>query len=228
MNAHPRRLTLIGVLILTAGVAVWTVLSLRDDGSTLSVFVRYASERMGWSANSTAWGVLRRMAKYEKRGRYDDAINAGVAWTEKHPKDRTNDWVFRGIAVSYLEKAKKEPVRADECVRQAMFYEEKHLPFAVDDISALRDLASFAEVAGDVSGNQRCAQYDKAIKVLQQLEDALRERRTVAPKEEVFVAPRKGTSAEYVLTVEDIDAMLESASGTITRVRQKMQGSACP
>jgi hypothetical protein len=120
--------------------------------------------------------------------------------------DWSNNWVLRGIAVLYLEKAKKEPVYADECVRQAMFYAEKRLPFEVDDISALRDLASFAEAAGDVSGNQRCAQYQKTIKVLQQLQAALRDRRSVAPKEEAFVVPRKDTSAEYVLTVEDIDA----------------------
>lgn len=224
---RPKRLILIGALILTLGVAACVVLSLRNDDSILSIVVRDVMRKMPWAPDSTTFDVLGRMAKYEKRGRYDDAINAGIAWTEKHPENGSNDWIFRHIALLCLEKARKDSGHADEYIRRAMLYRDKALPFESDSISSLRDVALFSEAGGDLSASQRCVHYRNAIKLLEHLGDVLRERRAVAPKEEAFVAPRQGTSAEYVLTVEDINALLERTNGTMTRVKEKLQKSGC-
>ncbi len=223
---QPKRLILIGALIIAFGAALWVVFSLRDEDSMLSIVLRDVPRVMGWAPDSTTSDVLRRMAKYEKQSRYDDAVRAGNAWTEKHPNSDSNVWIFTLIARLYLQRAKAESGHADEYVTQAMLYRDKALPFESDNISGLRDLALLSEAGGDLSASQRCVQYRNSLKLLEHLGDVLRERQAVAPKQEVL-APRQGTSAEYVLTVEDINALLERTNGTITRVREKLQKSSC-
>jgi hypothetical protein len=66
-------------------LVVWIVVLLHDDGSVLGILVREVPSYMGWASDSTTAAMLRRMSKYEKKGRYDDAIKSGIAWTEKHP-----------------------------------------------------------------------------------------------------------------------------------------------
>jgi len=193
----------------------------------LSIVVGNLPRAMGGGTDSTTSDVLRRMAKYEKQSRYDEAIRAGNAWTEKHPDSDSNAWMFTLIARLCLQGAKAESGRADEYVTQAMLYRDKALRFESDNPSGLRDLAWLSEAGGDLSATQRCVQYRNAIKILAHLAEVLRERRAVAPKQEAFVAPRQGTPAEYVLTVEEIDTLLERTNGTVTRLREKLQKSGC-
>jgi len=227
MKARSKRLLFIGALVLTIVVAVWTVSSLRDDDSSLSVFVSYARKRMGWSADTRAYDVIVRMSGYIKQGRYDDAVRVGNAWTAKNPNSKWNVEIYKLISQLYLERAKADSGHADDYVRQAMLYRDKLLPFESNNVYGLRYLGSLSETGGDLSEAQRCVQYRNAIKLLEHLTGMLREQRTVAPKEKAFVVPRKGTAAEYVLTVEDIDAMLERTRGAATQVQEKLQKSGC-
>jgi hypothetical protein len=228
MKVRPKRLLFAGALILTlVGVAVWAVSSFRDGGSTLSVFVSYAKKRIGWAADSSTSDVIIRMAGYAKQGRYDDAVRVGNAWTAKNPNSESNVPIYTLTSRLYLQRTKVDGGHAEEYVRQAMLYRDKALPFESDNVYGLRDLALLSKAGGDLSASQRCVQYRNAIKLLERLGDVLRERRVVAPKEEAFVAPRQGTSAEYVLTVEDIDGMLERTNGTVKRIAEKLHESAC-
>ena len=182
---------------------------------------------MGWSADTRAYDVIVRMSGYIKQGRYDDAVRVGNAWTAKNPNSKSNVEVYKVICLLYLERAKSDSGYANDYVRQAMLYRDKLLPSESNDVDGLRYLAALSEAGGDLSEAQRCVQYRNAITLLEHLTDVLREQRTVAPKEKAFVLPRKGTAAEYVLTVEDIDAMLERTRGAVTQVQERLQKSSC-
>jgi len=120
MKARSKRLLFIGALVLTIVVAAWTVFSLRDDDSSLSVFVSYARRRMGWSADTRAYDVIVRMSGYIKQGRYDDAVRVGNAWSAKNPNSESNVEIYKVICLLYLERAKADSGHADDYVRQAM------------------------------------------------------------------------------------------------------------
>jgi hypothetical protein len=227
MKTRLKRLLFISALVLTVVVAVWAVSSLRDDDSSLSVFVRNAGKRMGWSADTTTYDVILRMSGYINQGRYDDAVRVGNAWTARNPNSESNVELYRLISQLYLERAKADSGHADDYVRQAMLYRDKMLPFESNNIYGLRYLESLSEAGGDLSESQRCVQYRNAMKLLEHLTNMLREQRTVAPKEKAFAVPRKGTAAEYVLTVEDIDAMMERARRAVAQVQEKLQKSGC-
>lgn len=214
-----KRLIWTSVLIVVSGIAAWTVFSLRDDDSVLSILVRDVAKKMGWAADSTTLDVLQRMEKYDKQGRYDDAIKAGSTWAEEHPNDGSNDLVFRQIALLYLEKAKKDSGHADEYADRAILYRDKALPLASDatlgwrSMAGVRDLALISESAADLSAKQRCPQYQNAIKLLERLAVLLKEQQ-VAPRGAGF-------------TADDIKTFLNQVDATISRVRHKQQSAGC-
>jgi len=124
---------------------------------------------MGWAPDSTTGDVARTMTKYQKKGRYDDAIRAGIMWTEKYPDAGSNVWLYTDVSALYLEKAAKDSEHAEEDVKQALLYRDKALPLASDELYSLRQLAAISESAGDLSATQRCVQYRNAIKILDRM-----------------------------------------------------------
>jgi hypothetical protein len=165
------------------------------------------------------------MEKYEKQGRYDDAIKAGLAWTENHPRSGDNDLVFRRIALLYLARARTDSGHADGYVNEAILYRDKAIPPALDtslgwySMAGLRDLALISESAGDLSVRQRCAQYGNAIKLLQRLGVLLKEKRVQA------AGQTSSTIGSF--TVDDVDQFQTQVDATITRVRGKLQNDSC-
>src|SRR5882724_6243306 len=97
---RPKRWILLAAIAFSMTIVIWVVLSWRNDDSTLRVVTRYVTSyvkmKMGWSDDPLT--VLARMAKYEKRGRYDDAISAGMACSEKSPDSFTSGWIYRDIS----------------------------------------------------------------------------------------------------------------------------------
>lgn len=163
--------------ILVVGIAfsltsvIWVVPSLRNEDSTLSVVTsyvtRYVKVKMGWSDDP--FTVLARMAKYENRGRYDDAISAGVACTEKYPDSFTSGWIYQDISVLYLKKARMDAERAEEYLKQAVLYRDKALRTASDSPNSLAQLVVISVSIGDLSAAQRCVQYRNSMKLLDRM-----------------------------------------------------------
>jgi hypothetical protein len=148
------------------GLATWVVVSLRNDDSILSILVREAAKDMGWNPPSTTAEALERMLRYQKRGRLDDAVKIGVAWTDKYPTNYSSNWIYVDIAFVRLEQAKRDSRYKNEKVEQAIVYRDKALACARDDMSVLLNAARISEFAGDISENQRCVQYGNTIKIL--------------------------------------------------------------
>jgi len=168
--------------ILLAAIAsiitvIWVVVTWRNDDSTLRVVTRgvtsYVKRKMGWSDDPFA--VLDRMAKYEKSGRYDDAISTGVACAEKYPDSFTSGWIYRDISVLYLKKAKADGTRAEEYVRQAVFYRDKALRTASDSPHALAQLVAISLSIGDLFPAQRCVKYRNSMKLLDRMKQLANE-----------------------------------------------------
>lgn len=226
MKARSKRPLFIGALTLTIAVTVWAVFSLRDDTSILSIFVRYEESRMGGSAD-TFYGVMVRMSWYVKLRRYDDAVRVGNAWATRNPNDESSVRIYMLISGLYLRRAQLDKTHADEYVSRAMLYRDKMLPLDSNTVYGLCELAALSEAGGDLSEVQRCVQYRNTIRFWDHLTKMLREQRAVAPREGAFTVPRKGTSAEYVLTVEDIDSILERTWKATAEVQGKMQKSGC-
>jgi hypothetical protein len=186
---------------------VWTeqLCALRDDGSSLSVLITLASDKIDRSPRSSnygVYGVLKKMANYRKRGYYDAAVDAGKAWTGAYPNDGMNDMVFIAVASSYLEKAQRDRARAEDYVHEALLYRDKALPIASDPAqegySTLRDLALISEYAGDLSPEQRCVQFGNTVKLYEHLIVRLKDKQE---KYHVDSSPRKTTSARLMLIV---------------------------
>jgi hypothetical protein len=100
--------------------------------------------------------MLKTMAKYEKKGRYDDAVNIGTALAEKNPDSFTSDWIYQDISASYLRRARMDNGRSEEYLRQAVFYRDRALPSASDSPYWLQSLVTITEAVGDLSTAQRC------------------------------------------------------------------------
>jgi hypothetical protein len=219
------------LILMSATAAVMTVcvgivVSLRNDDSMLSIILKDTSSYMGWGLASTTSEVLQRMSKYEKKGRYDDAIEAGVEWTKKHPTDGSNDRVFIGIASTFLHKAKQDSGNADEYVRQAVLYRDKAIPIASDtslgwySLRTVRDLALISESAGDLSDTQRCVQYRNAAQLLERLAVLLNAKRSQLSNQTSSAEDAFGSN-------DDVERFLRQADATLARVRDKQQSSAC-
>jgi hypothetical protein len=160
---------LIIAAVLSLSFVPWLILALRNDDSSLSVGVRYVKDRMCWSANSSTVCAIKKMSKYEKTGRYDDAIKIGLAEAGKYPDSFTSGFIYEDISALYLKKARMDGGRAEEHVKQAVFYRDKALPFFSDSPYSLYTPETISEAAGDLSPIQRCTQYENAIKILDRM-----------------------------------------------------------
>lgn len=219
MRLTSKRVIVTAGLALSLGIAVWIVFSLRNDDSALSVLVRAVSKKMGWSAPATTAEVLLRMSQYVKKGRSADAVKAGLEWTQKHPDSASNGWIYTSISKLYLEKAKRDSGNIEEDVGQAIVYRDKALPFEKTSPVGLRDLASISELAGDLSGSQRCVQYGNATGFLE---------RTVLLLDERVPPPgTPETRPDGAITLDEIKAFSDSVGTSIARVKGKLQSSGC-
>ena len=210
-----KRLVAAGAIAALVALIMWSVLLLRDDDSVLSILIR--REHIGWAPDSTSGDVLRRMSKYQKKGRYDDAIRAGVMWTEKYPDAGSNVWLYMDVSALYLLKAAKDGEHAEEDVKRALLYRDKVLPFASDGLYSLQQLAAISESAGDISAAQRCVQYRNANKILDRMTVLLGEEKDRVARQ---FKPRPDD-------VERIKCDSDRLDATVNRLRGKLQHSAC-
>jgi hypothetical protein len=199
------------------GVAIWAVVSIRNDDSTLSVVVRAVKERMCWPADSSTFCVLKAMEKYEKTGQYDNAIKTGKAWAEKYPDQSANKWIYRYISVLYLKTASNEKEHAEESVKQAILYRDKALSSVSDSAFALQPFEVISESAGDLSTAQRCLQYGNSLKLLTRMQTlANDEKDRLARQFKPDLAERK-----------NIDCLADWIDAAIKRVSSKSSASNC-
>jgi hypothetical protein len=208
-----KRLVVAGV-IAVAALVVWSVV---DDSSVLGILVRQVPSYMGWAPDSTAADVLRRMSKYEKKGRYDDAIKTGIAWTEKHPDDRWNGWIYMEVSALYLKEAGKDDEHAEEDVTEVLLYRDKALPLFPDNLYWLQRLAAISESAGDLAPTQRCVQYRNTMKLLDRVDILLTEEKARVARQ---FKPDPADCEQMKCVSEQVDT-------TVNRVRGKLQRSAC-
>ena len=120
------------MLLIAVGFIAWVVVSLRNDDSTASIVARNLVRKMGLAGDSTTFDAIGRMSKCEKQGRLDDAIQAGISWTQQHPNDGSNDLVFKRIATVFLGKAQRDGRHAEGYVKEALVYRDKALPLDSD------------------------------------------------------------------------------------------------
>lgn len=196
---------------------VWTAVSLRNDDSTLSVVVRYVKNTMCWSADTNSVCMLEAMAKYEKKGHYDEAVSTGVELAEKYPNSPTSEWIYEDISALYLRRAKTDDGRAEEYLKQAILYRDKAIPSASDSPYALSRIVALSELIGDLSTVQRCAQYGNSIKLLDRMkllanEDKDRVTRQLRPD---------------LVEREKVEALLNWIDAASKRVGDKLSVSGC-
>jgi hypothetical protein len=208
-------LVVAGAIAAVFALVIWSVVLLRDDDSVLSILIR--REHIGWAPDSTTGDVLRRMSKYQKKGRYDDAIGAGIVWAEKYPDAGSNGWVYTDVSALYLEKAAKDGEHAEEDVKQALLYRDRALPFASDGLYSLQQLAAISESAGDLSAAQRCVQYRNANKILDRMAVLLGEEKDRVARQ---FKPRPDDVKRIKCDSDRLDA-------TVNRLKGKLQHSAC-
>jgi hypothetical protein len=213
----PKRWILVAASALSLVFVAWAVVSFLDDDSILSVVARDLKKDVCWSADSSTACVVKAMAKYEKRGRYDDAIRAGTAWTEKHPDGPMSGWIYRDLSVLYMKKAKMDTGHAEEYLKQALVYRDRALPSESDSPYSLLPLEAISELVGDLSRVQRCVQYGNSIKLLDRMnvlvnEDKARWARQIKPD----LAQRK-----------QIDCLSDWIDVAMRRVSSKSAVSGC-
>lgn len=212
-----KRWILAGAGAFSLACAIWVVLSLRNDDSTLSVVTRYLRDEICWSADSNLLCVLRRMAKDERKGRYENAISTGLAWTRKHPDGFESGLIYRDLSVLYLKRARMDSGHAEEHLKQAIFYRDKELPSASDSPYALQPLEAISEAVGDLSADQRCVQYRNSIKLVNRMN--------------FLVTEDKGRLARQFkpdpVEREQIECLSEWIESTTRRVEAKLATAGC-
>ena len=135
-------------------------------------------------------GVMNLMTKYNNQGRHDDAIRIAQDWLKKHPDEHEMRAIFdEQIAISFLMKAGKDAAPKDEWIAQAVAYYDDYVSVCrkYDDVNLAPQNAGWGlEMAGDLSGNNRCLYYGRALELFaepygktiplkpQQKEDALK------------------------------------------------------
>jgi len=164
-----KRWIVLSAAALSLALVVWVVSSLQNDDSTLSVIARYVRQTVCWSADSSLACAVKAMGKYEKKGRYDDAIRIGTTWADKYPDSITSGFIDEDVSALYLTKARGDNGHAEEYIKQALVYRDKALRFASDSPYSLPTLVTISESAGDLSTVQRCVQYENAIRLLDRM-----------------------------------------------------------
>jgi len=111
------------------------------------------------------------MAKYNQQGRHDDALKVAQDWLKKHPEDSSHGATFyEQIAITYLIKASKDSTHKDEWIQQAVAYYDKDLSVHQKgniDLE-LYTVGRGFESAGDLSTNNRCSYYGRAVKAFEE------------------------------------------------------------
>lgn len=208
---------LLGVAVFFAAFVVWIVSSFRNDDSTLSVVARYVRQETCWPLDSSAACVFKTMAKYEKNGRYDDAINAAVRLAAKHPDSFTSGLLYEDISRLYLRKSRTDSGRAEEYLTQAVSYRDKALPFASDSPYFLQQLVVLSESIGDLSTSQRCIQYRNSIKLLARMRLLANEDQDRLTRQFKPIADER----------QKLDHLLECIDTLTKRVSGKLSASGC-
>jgi len=111
------------------------------------------------------------MTRYNQQGRHDDAIRVAQDWLKKHPDDPLHSATFYDqIAVTYLMKASKDSAHKDEWIQQAVAYYDKDLSaHQKNDVDIeLYNVGRGFELAGDLSSNNRCLYYGRAVKAFEE------------------------------------------------------------
>jgi hypothetical protein len=208
-----KRWILLGVAVFFTAFVVWVVVSLRNGDSTLSVVASYVQKATCWRADSSAACELKTMDKYQTKGHYDDAISTGLALAEKYPDSFTRGWIYEDVSALYLTKARMDSGRAEEYLRQAIYYRDKAVPSASDSPYLLRQLAVVSESIGDLYTAQRCVQYRNSIKLLDRM-------KLLANKDQDRLArqfkPDLGERQRADHLLENIDRVTRRVSGKLS------------
>jgi hypothetical protein len=111
------------------------------------------------------------MAKYNQRGRHDDAIRVAQDWLKKHPDDTLHGATFyEQLAITYLMKASKDSAHKEEWIQQAVAYYDKDLSVheKKDVDLELYNAGRGFEIAGDLSTKDGCSYYGRAVNAFEQ------------------------------------------------------------
>lgn len=101
------------------------------------------------------------MRTYEKQGRYDDAVQAGLGALRNTPHDAG---IYEQIAMVYLTRAAIDSGR-ERWTLEATAYSNKAISADPDNPMIVFDAASVFEKAADLSPAQRCSYYLRAIEL---------------------------------------------------------------
>ena len=120
------------------------------------------------STSKQAHDSISEMTSYTEQGRYDEAVQLGLAILRNDPSDEI---VYQQIADVYLIRAQKDREQREQWVTSAVSYVEKSLSLNAKDkdvagVHLFMDALSF-ESAGDLSVEKRCMYYDRAKRLLE-------------------------------------------------------------
>jgi tetratricopeptide (TPR) repeat protein len=120
------------------------------------------------STSKQAHDSISEMTSYTEQGRYDEAVQLGLAILRNDPSDEI---VYQQIADVYLIRAQKDREQRKQWVTSAVSYVEKSLSLNAKDkdvagVHLFMDARSF-ESAGDLSVEKRCMYYDRAKRLLE-------------------------------------------------------------
>jgi hypothetical protein len=210
----------LGTTAVLAAFAGWLTASLRNDDSMLSVVARYLGELKGtvcWSADTNVACVVKAMAKYEKKGRYDDAIRAGAAWVNKYPQGALSTWIEEHVSALYLTKSRMDRAHAGDYLEQAVLYRDKALISVQDSPYDLEPLVNISEAVGDLSSVQQCVQYRNSLKLLGRMSGLASE------DKDRLTRQFKPDQAER----SKLDALLRCIDVATKRIHAKLSASGC-
>lgn len=212
-----RHAILVGTVAVALAIVGWALASLRDDDSSMRVLVRAAKHRMCWPEDSSLSCVLKAISKYDKKGRFDDAIKVGAAWTSQYPNSPANGMIYADISTLYLKKATRDPGRTEEYLKQALSCRDKALQSLSDSAYALRPLVDISEYVGDISQAQRCIQYGNSLRILDRMSLLAKEEKDRLTRQfKPDLAERK--------QLEDLSEWIDVA---MKRVSNKSSSSGC-
>jgi tetratricopeptide (TPR) repeat protein len=138
--------------------------------ATIASGFHFRATGKGQSASPTSepHNNISEMTSDTEQGRYDEAVQLGLAILRNDPSD---EFVYQQIADVYLIRAQKDRERREQWVTKAVSYVEKSLSLNSKDkdvagVHLFMDALSF-ESAGDLSVEKRCIYYDRARRLLE-------------------------------------------------------------
>jgi hypothetical protein len=106
------------------------------------------------------------MVQYTREGRYDDAIQTGLGALRNQPTDAA---VYQQIVVVYLVRADRDPNERQRWLLQSLAYVDKSVSSDSVNPVNIRDLAFDLEKAGDLSSDEKCKYYARALALSQRV-----------------------------------------------------------